>query len=101
MHPATTSVFFGNLAEVSLISFNALSSPLTVHMFRIITSAILWFSVIISPALFRIPAMISETLLKDYGMVSGRGNTRAKLGPRNAVATGLILSFCSKNGQAQ
>jgi len=45
---------------------------------------------------YEIPAMISEVLLKDYGVVTGRGNTRAKLGPRNAVATGLILSFCNK-----
>jgi diol dehydratase reactivase alpha subunit len=50
---------------------------------------------------YEIPAMISEALLKDYGIVSGRGNTRSKLGPRNAVATGLILSFCSKNGHSE
>jgi diol dehydratase reactivase alpha subunit len=45
---------------------------------------------------YEIPAMISEVLLKDYGVVTGRGNTRGKLGPRNAVATGLILAFCNK-----
>jgi diol dehydratase reactivase alpha subunit len=45
---------------------------------------------------YELPAMISQILLKDYGVVSGRGNIRGKLGPRNAVATGLILSFYSK-----
>ncbi len=39
---------------------------------------------------FEIPGMVSEMLLKDYGLVTGRGNVRGKLGPRNAVATGLI-----------
>lgn len=42
---------------------------------------------------FEIPGMVSEMLLKDYGLVTGRGNVRGKLGPRNAVATGLILSL--------
>jgi diol dehydratase reactivase alpha subunit len=43
---------------------------------------------------FELPGFISEMLLKDYGIVTGRGNVRGKLGPRNAVATGLVLSFC-------
>lgn len=42
---------------------------------------------------FEIPGFISEMLLKDYGVVTGRGNVRGAFGPRNAVATGLVLSF--------
>jgi propanediol dehydratase-reactivating factor large subunit len=45
---------------------------------------------------FELSGFISEMLLKDYGIVTGRGNVRGKLGPRNAVATGLVLSFCSQ-----
>ena len=29
----------------------------------------------------------------DYRIVCGRGNIRAVEGPRNAVATGLVLSY--------
>jgi len=42
---------------------------------------------------FEIPGFISEMLFKDYGVVTGTGNIRGELGPRNAVATGLILSY--------
>lgn len=41
---------------------------------------------------FEIPDMISDALAK-YGIVCGRGNIRAIEGPRNAVATGLVLSY--------
>ncbi|MFB4165530.1 diol dehydratase reactivase subunit alpha [Alteribacillus sp. JSM 102045] len=40
---------------------------------------------------FEIPQMITEELFK-YGIVAGFGNIRGTEGPRNAVATGLILS---------
>ncbi|MFH5800433.1 diol dehydratase reactivase subunit alpha [Haladaptatus sp. CMAA 1911] len=40
---------------------------------------------------FEIPEMISDTLA-EYGIVCGSGNIREEQGPRNAVATGLVLS---------
>ena len=40
---------------------------------------------------FEIPKMISDALL-DYGVVTGRANVRSQEGPRNAVATGLVLA---------
>lgn len=40
---------------------------------------------------FEIPEMISDAMA-EYGIVCGRGNVRGQLGPRNAVATGLVLS---------
>ncbi|MCG0276285.1 MAG: diol dehydratase reactivase subunit alpha [Thermosediminibacteraceae bacterium] len=40
---------------------------------------------------FEIPEMISEALA-GYGIVAGRGEIRGCEGPRNAVATGLVLS---------
>ena len=46
---------------------------------------------------FEIPKMISD-LLTAYGVVTGRANIRERLGPRNAVATGLILSQASLEG---
>lgn len=44
---------------------------------------------------FEIPELISNELA-DYGVVAGRGNIRASMGPRNAVATGLVLSYFNK-----
>lgn len=41
---------------------------------------------------FEIPEMIMSELSK-YKVVAGRGNVRACEGPRNAVATGLVLSY--------
>ena len=41
---------------------------------------------------FELPNMITEELSK-YSVVSGRGNIRALEGPRNAVATGLLMSY--------
>ncbi|QCV25176.1 propanediol dehydratase reactivase alpha subunit PduG [Salmonella enterica] len=41
---------------------------------------------------FEIPQMITDALAQ-YGVVAGRGNIRGSEGPRNAVATGLILSW--------
>lgn len=40
---------------------------------------------------FEIPQLVTDALAQ-YGVVSGQGNIRGYLGPRNAVATGLILA---------
>ena len=39
---------------------------------------------------FEIPQLITDSLA-EYGVVAGRGNIRGTEGPRNAVATGLLL----------
>ena len=39
---------------------------------------------------FEIPQLITEAL-SHYGVVAGQGNIRGTEGPRNAVATGLVL----------
>ncbi|MGL5675151.1 MAG: diol dehydratase reactivase subunit alpha, partial [Cellulosilyticaceae bacterium] len=44
---------------------------------------------------FEIPGMILESLAK-YGIVVGKGEVRGVEGPRNAVATGLVLSKVGK-----
>lgn len=44
---------------------------------------------------FEIPTMITDALSR-FGVVAGRGNIRGVEGPRNAVATGLVLAFASK-----
>lgn len=41
---------------------------------------------------FEIPQIVTDAL-SHYGLVAGRGNIRGVEGPRNAVATGLILSY--------
>lgn len=41
---------------------------------------------------FEIPEMISDEL-SHYGVVCGGGNIRGIEGPRNAVATGLVISY--------
>lgn len=41
---------------------------------------------------FEIPEMLTEAFT-DYRIVCGRGNIRGNEGPRNAVATGLVLSY--------
>lgn len=43
---------------------------------------------------FEIPEMLMEAL-SEYRIVCGRGNIRGQAGPRNAVATGLLLSYLS------
>jgi len=45
-----------------------------------------------SAADFEIPEMLMEEFT-SYGIVCGRGNIRGTEGPRNAVATGLVLSY--------
>ena len=41
---------------------------------------------------FEIPEMLMEEFA-GYRIVCGRGNIRGSEGPRNAVATGLVLSY--------
>jgi diol dehydratase reactivase alpha subunit len=45
---------------------------------------------------FEIPNMISDALM-EYGVVTGRANVRGTEGPRNAVATGLVLAYAQEN----
>jgi hypothetical protein len=40
---------------------------------------------------FEVPHLVSDALA-PYGVVTGRANVRSTEGPRNAVATGLVLS---------
>ncbi len=44
---------------------------------------------------FEIPRMISDALV-EYGVVTGRANVRGVEGPRNAVATGLVLAHAER-----
>jgi diol dehydratase reactivase alpha subunit len=43
---------------------------------------------------FEIPEMI-QTALANYNIVAGRGDVQGHLGPRNAVATGLCMTYDS------
>ena len=43
---------------------------------------------------FEVADMVTDSLA-EYGIVCGRGNIRGLEGPRNAVATGLVLSYLS------
>ena len=42
-----------------------------------------------------IPELIQQELA-NYNIVAGRGDIRGQLGPRNAVATGLVMSYLSE-----
>ncbi len=44
---------------------------------------------------FEIPQMVTKAL-SEYRVVAGRANIRGSQGPRNAVATGLVLSYEGK-----
>lgn len=44
---------------------------------------------------FEVADMVSDALA-EYGIVCGRGNIRGSEGPRNAVATGLVLSYLTE-----
>ncbi|MGV0168714.1 diol dehydratase reactivase subunit alpha [Furfurilactobacillus sp. WILCCON 0119] len=44
---------------------------------------------------FEIPQLVTDAL-SHYNLVAGRGNVRAVEGPRNAVATGLILAYANE-----
>ncbi|MBK5252954.1 MAG: diol dehydratase reactivase subunit alpha [Peptostreptococcaceae bacterium] len=46
---------------------------------------------------FEIPELVTDAL-SQYKIVSGRANIRGTEGPRNAVATGLVLSMSEKGG---
>jgi diol dehydratase reactivase alpha subunit len=46
---------------------------------------------------FEIPELVSDALA-EYGIVCGRANVRSEMGPRNAVATGLVLSHVDGGG---
>ncbi len=46
---------------------------------------------------FEIPQLVTDALAQ-YRVVSGRANIRGTEGPRNAVATGLVLSVAEKDG---
>ena len=45
---------------------------------------------------FEISDMISEYMLSQYGIVCGAGNIRGELGPRGAVAVGLVQNYLDK-----
>ena len=47
---------------------------------------------------FEIPDLLMEELA-NYGIVCGRGNIRGKEGPRNAVATGLVILLHQKKNR--
>ena len=44
---------------------------------------------------FEVPQMVTDALAQ-YKVVAGRGNIRGTEGPRNAVATGLVLSLAER-----
>lgn len=46
---------------------------------------------------FEVPQLVTDAL-SQYGVVAGRGNIRGTEGPRNAVATGLILALKEGSG---
>ncbi len=46
---------------------------------------------------FEVPQLVTDAL-SQYGVVAGRGNIRGTEGPRNAVATGLILALKEGRG---
>ena len=47
---------------------------------------------------FEIPQLVTDALA-GYRIVSGRGNIRGVEGPRNAVATGLVLSMAEEHAK--
>lgn len=44
---------------------------------------------------FEVPQLVTDSL-SHYALVAGRGNIRGIEGPRNAVATGLILAYANE-----
>ena len=48
---------------------------------------------------FELSQMLMDKLA-EFGTVVGTANIRGKLGPVNAVATGLVLSFAEQQKQA-
>lgn len=49
---------------------------------------------------FEVPQLVTDALA-HYRLVAGRGNIRGTEGPRNAVATGLILSWQKESAHGQ
>lgn len=47
---------------------------------------------------FEVPQIISEYMLSHYGVVCGAGNIRGELGPRGAVAVGLVKNYLAESG---
>lgn len=47
---------------------------------------------------FELPQMLMNEL-SNYGIVVGVANVRGELGPTNAVATGLIINYCQRQGE--
>lgn len=70
-------------------AFRALSKVAPGHNLRNISNVVLVGG---SAEDFEIPEMLMEAFA-DYRIVCGRGNIRGSEGPRNAVATGLVLSY--------
>ena len=70
-------------------ALRALQSVAPDHNLRDISNVVLVGG---SAADFEIPEMLMEEF-STYGIVCGRGNIRGTEGPRNAVATGLVLSY--------
>lgn len=46
---------------------------------------------------FELPNMLTD-VLAYYGITSGKGNIRGCMGPRNAVATGLLYAYLQEEG---
>lgn len=70
-------------------AFRALKKVAPDHNLRNISTVVLVGG---SAEDFEIPEMLMEAFA-DYRIVCGRGNIRGSEGPRNAVATGLVLSY--------
>lgn len=70
-------------------AFRALGKVAPDHNLRNISTVVLVGG---SAEDFEIPEMLMEAFT-DYRIVCGRGNIRGTEGPRNAVATGLVLSY--------
>lgn len=70
-------------------AFRALTKVAPDHNLRNISTVVLVGG---SAEDFEIPEMLMEEFA-DYRIVCGRGNIRGSEGPRNAVATGLVLSY--------
>jgi diol dehydratase reactivase alpha subunit len=47
---------------------------------------------------FEVPQLVTDALSR-YGIVAGRGNIRGTEGPRNAVATGLVVHYGRENSR--
>ncbi len=70
-------------------AFRALKKVASGHQLKNISNVVLVGG---SAEDFEIPDMLMEEFA-SYRIVCGRGNIRGSMGPRNAVATGLVLSY--------